>query len=184
MDRSLPCRRRGKRSKQITSSVAAMRSRRHGSSELYESPGVLPCQSVRVVKQLRVRREDSAIIPRRCEGTPGRRFRWTSNSEIAAGVTPGMRAARPTVSGRASCRRWRTSMDSPRTWRVVDVFRQACFFVPALAFDFVLLPVDITGVLGLHFQLQLHLLGQPLVGVRRDHPFRRAHLLDRRQRGV
>ena len=43
------------------------------------------------------------------------RFRWTRSSEIAAGVTPGTRAAWPSVCGRASPRRWRTSFDRPVT---------------------------------------------------------------------
>ena len=44
-----------------------------------------------------------------------RRFRCTSSSEIAAGVTPLTRAAWPTVAGRARFSFSSTSADSPRT---------------------------------------------------------------------
>jgi len=43
-------------------------------------------------------------------------FRCSNNSEIAAGVIPGMRDACATVSGRTSLSFWRTSFDKPRTW--------------------------------------------------------------------
>src|SRR5438477_5113089 len=45
------------------------------------------------------------------------RFRCTSNSEIAAGVTPEMRAAWPMVSGRCWFNFCCTSIESPRTNR-------------------------------------------------------------------
>jgi hypothetical protein len=40
-------------------------------------------------------------------------FKYTRSIEIAAGVTPGMRPAWPSVAGQASLRRCRTSVDSP-----------------------------------------------------------------------
>ena len=40
-------------------------------------------------------------------------FRCTSRIETAAGVTPGTRAAWPSVAGRTSLSRWRTSWESP-----------------------------------------------------------------------
>jgi len=43
------------------------------------------------------------------------RDRCTSSSETAAGVTPGMRLAWPTVCGRTRSNFCRTSADSPRT---------------------------------------------------------------------
>src|ERR1700688_3014609 len=42
-------------------------------------------------------------------------FRCTSSSETAAGVSPGIRAACPKVSGRTSPSRSRASFDSPPT---------------------------------------------------------------------
>src|SRR5580698_5292678 len=42
-------------------------------------------------------------------------LRCTSNSDTAAGVSPGMRAACPSVSGRTSQSRWRASFDKPPT---------------------------------------------------------------------
>src|SRR5688500_9557348 len=44
-----------------------------------------------------------------------RRFRCTSSSDTAAGVTPGTRAACPIVAGRTSFSRCLTSLDNPRT---------------------------------------------------------------------
>ena len=44
-----------------------------------------------------------------------RRLRCTSNSEIAAGVTPDRRAAWPSVAGRCAESFWRASTDRPRT---------------------------------------------------------------------
>ena len=41
------------------------------------------------------------------------RLAYTSSTEIAAGVMPCSREAWPSVSGRAFCRRWRTSIDNP-----------------------------------------------------------------------
>src|SRR5262245_5473130 len=46
-----------------------------------------------------------------------RRFKCTSNSEIAAGVTPAMRDAWPTVSGRCCASFCCTSIERPRTVR-------------------------------------------------------------------
>ena len=43
-------------------------------------------------------------------------FRWTSSSEMAAGVTPEMRVACPSVCGRCWVSFWRTSKDSAVTW--------------------------------------------------------------------
>ena len=48
---------------------------------------------------------------------PAPRFRWTSSSEMAAGVMPEMRAAWPTVSGLPAASFCRASVDSPRTSR-------------------------------------------------------------------
>ena len=42
-------------------------------------------------------------------------FRYTSSMESAAGVTPGMRPAWPSVAGQDSLRRCRTSVDRPGT---------------------------------------------------------------------
>src|SRR5690606_38194919 len=53
--------------------------------------------------------DHAAWRPRAC------RFRCTSSSETAAGVTPDIRAACPTVAGREVSRRWRTSVDKPAT---------------------------------------------------------------------
>ena len=50
-------------------------------------------------------------------GSPSPRFRCTSNSEIAAGVMPEMRAAWPSVSGLCALRLCCTSADRPRTVR-------------------------------------------------------------------
>jgi hypothetical protein len=47
--------------------------------------------------------------------TRSRFLRWISSSETAAGVMPGIRAAWPSVAGRCSIRRCRTSFDRPRT---------------------------------------------------------------------
>ena len=44
-------------------------------------------------------------------------FRCTNNSEIAAGVTPEIREAWPSVSGRCFCSACRTSIDNAVTWR-------------------------------------------------------------------
>ena len=54
-------------------------------------------------------------------------------------------------------------------------------FVPALALDLVLLPVDVAGVLRLHFDLQLHLFDQALVRIAGAHPFGAADRVDRRR---
>src|SRR5690348_8347643 len=42
-------------------------------------------------------------------------LRCTESSEMAAGVTPGMRAAWPKVAGRTCSSFWRTSLDRPDT---------------------------------------------------------------------
>ncbi len=42
-------------------------------------------------------------------------FRCTSNNDIAAGVTPAIRDACPTVAGRCAASFCRTSVDKPRT---------------------------------------------------------------------
>ena len=55
------------------------------------------------------------------------RFRCTSSSEIAAGVTPEMRAAWPIVSGSCAFSFCCTSIDRPRTIAVVEVRRQSAW---------------------------------------------------------
>ena len=50
-------------------------------------------------------------------GLPNPLFRWTSRSEIAAGVIPEMRAAWPIVSGRCQLSFCWTSAERPRTSR-------------------------------------------------------------------
>src|SRR5476651_1285682 len=76
-------------------------------------------------RQLDCHRRES-VGDRRCEAhalfscvssRSARRFRCTRRSEIAAGVTPWMRAAWPTVSGRCCVSFCCTSFDSPRTPR-------------------------------------------------------------------
>ena len=46
--------------------------------------------------------------------TISRFFRWISNNDTAAGVTPGNRDAWPMVPGRAASSFWQTSLDKPR----------------------------------------------------------------------
>jgi hypothetical protein len=94
--------------------------------------------------------------------TRSRRFRWISNSEIAAGVMPGILDAMPIVAGRCSRSRWRTSCDSPRT-SVVDLGRQRRLFVTALPLDLVGLALDVAAVFRLHIDLQRHLRREPFV---------------------
>src|SRR5258706_5370720 len=61
------------------------------------------------------RRHAVFLCPVSCEVRFVARFRCTSRSEMAAGVTPEMRAAWPIVSGRWRASFWRTSFDKPRT---------------------------------------------------------------------
>src|SRR5512135_2191577 len=77
----------------------------------------------RAVRQLQVHRADALSdlrFERHAAPSPAastwalRRLRCTSRSEMAAGVTPWMREACPTVSGRWCASFCRTSLESPR----------------------------------------------------------------------
>ena len=99
-------------------------------------------------------------------------------------MTPGTRPAWPSVAGRTSRSRCRTSVDRPRTCRIVEVLRQAQLFMPALPLDFERLPIDVTRVLREHVDLQGNLLDEPLVCVGRAHPLRLPDSSDCSERGV
>ena len=86
------------------------------------------------------------VAARRRDAPPFRR--WISSSEMAAGVTPEMREARPRVSGRCLLSFCRTSKLRAGTWHVVEVGRQLQVLEMRRPLHLVLLPVDVAGVLG------------------------------------
>jgi hypothetical protein len=73
---------------------------------------------------------------------------------MAAGVTPEMRDAMPSVSGRCLLSFCRTSMRQRRHLQVVQLGRQPQVLVVGGALHLVLLALDVAGVLG----ADLHLL--------------------------
>ena len=92
------------------------------------------------------------------------RFRCTSSSEIAAGVTPEMRAAWPIVSGLCRLSFCCTSVGESAHRAVVEIARAARgFLAAALRAISSLLPVDVARVLG----RDLDLLGDERIGDRR-----------------
>jgi hypothetical protein len=88
-------------------------------------------------------------IGRAASQAASRRFRWTSSSEIAAGVTPLMRAAWPMVAGRLRLSFSSTSAERPRNGGVL---------VAPLALDFLALALEVAGIFGLHLNLGGHVL--------------------------
>ncbi len=92
-----------------------------------------------------------------------RRFRCTSSSETAAGVTPGMRAACPSVAGLVLGESLPYLVRQAAHRREIEPGRQRRLFVATLPLDLLVLPLDVAAVLRLHVDLQRHLHGQPFV---------------------
>ena len=87
-------------------------------------------------------------------------FRWTSSSEIAAGVTPEMRDAWPSVSGPVPGQLLPHLERQRRDLRVVELGRQPQALVGRGALDLFVLLVDVAGVLDADLDLLDHRVGQ------------------------
>ena len=115
--------------------------------------------------------------------------RCTSSIDTAAGVTPGMRPAWPTVAGRTSVESLAHLVRQAGELRIVEVLRQSRFLVARGARDLFLLPLDVARVAGAHLDLGADLRRQPridrqrrvaLARVRTGEPLRRARELEER----
>ena len=73
---------------------------------------------------------------------------WASTRVSAAGVTPSMRAAWPSVAGRIAASFWRRLGGEPMDRAIVQVVRQTHAFVPAEGQNVGVLAVEIAGILG------------------------------------